>query len=144
MRLAQGESEAGGRQASSEGEAGPHTLGAGHRSRPARFYAGVFLVSAATLMLQVIETRILSVVSWYHLAFFVISIAMFGLTAGSVWVYLRGERFTAATLSWDLSYYSVALAVATAVSGGAQLTLSPILVPTLVGFLVWAEFALPA
>ena len=29
----------------------------------------------------VIETRIISVVSWYHLAFFVISIAMFGLTA---------------------------------------------------------------
>ena len=46
-------------------------------------------------MLQVIETRILSVVSWYHLAFFVISVAMFGLTSGAVWVYLRGELFTA-------------------------------------------------
>ena len=159
MRLAQSESEAGGRQAPSDGEpakrqvqtdrvvgvslhTGQGAPGAGHRSRPALFYAGVFLVSAATLMLQVIETRILSVVSWYHLAFFVISVAMFGLTTGSVWVYLRGERFTAATLSWDLGYYSVALAVATAVSGGAQLTLSPILVPTFVGFLVWAELAL--
>ena len=42
-------------------------------------------------MLQIVETRIISVTSWYHLAFFVISIAMFGLTAGAVWVYLRRE-----------------------------------------------------
>jgi hypothetical protein len=102
----------------------------------------VFLITAATLMLQVIETRILSVVSWYHLAFFVISVAMFGLTCGAVWVYLRGERFTAATLGWDLAYFSAALAVGTAVFGAAQLTLSPTLVPTLVGLLVWTELAI--
>ena len=47
------------------------------------FYGGLFLVTAATLMLQLIQTRILSVVAWYHLAFFVISMAMFGLTAGA-------------------------------------------------------------
>ena len=48
------------------------------------FYVALGLVTAATLMLQIIETRIISVTSWYHLAFFVISIAMFGLTAGAV------------------------------------------------------------
>src|SRR6266436_3455449 len=47
--------------------------------RKVRFYAALGLVTAATLMLQIIETRIISVTSWYHLAFFVISIAMFGL-----------------------------------------------------------------
>ena len=47
------------------------------------FYSGVFLVASSTLMLQVVQTRILSVVAWYYLAFFVISIAMFGLTACS-------------------------------------------------------------
>ena len=52
------------------------------------FYTGLGLITAATLMLQIVETRIISVTSWYHLAFFVISIAMFGLTAGAVWVYL--------------------------------------------------------
>ena len=57
------------------------------------FYAGLGLVTAATLMLQIVETRIISVTSWYHLAFFVISIAMFGLTAGAVWVYLRRDAF---------------------------------------------------
>ena len=57
------------------------------------FYAGLALITAATLMLQIVETRIISVTSWYHLAFFVISIAMFGLTAGAVWVYLRSGTY---------------------------------------------------
>ena len=39
------------------------------------FYLALGLVTAATLMLQIIETRIISVISWYHLAFFIISIA---------------------------------------------------------------------
>ncbi len=60
------------------------------------FYAGLFLITACTLMLQVVQTRILSVVAWYHLAFFAISMAMFGLTAGAVFVYLKRERFTLA------------------------------------------------
>jgi len=53
----------------------PNKLG-----RKVQFYAALGLVTAATLMLQIIETRIISVTSWYHLAFFIISIAMFGLT----------------------------------------------------------------
>jgi hypothetical protein len=71
--------------------------------RRVRFYAALGLVTAATLMLQIIETRIISVTSWYHLAFFVISIAMFGLTAGAVFVYLRKERFRPEWLSYDLA-----------------------------------------
>ena len=51
--------------------------------RPFNFYSGVFCVTSATLMLQLIQTRMLSVVVWYHLAFFVISMAMLGLTAGA-------------------------------------------------------------
>src|SRR4029077_13822479 len=60
--------------------------------RRVQFYMALGVVAAATLMPQIIETRIISVISWYHLAFFVISIAMFGLTAGAVFVYLRKER----------------------------------------------------
>jgi hypothetical protein len=67
------------------------------------FYAGVFLLALSTLALEIVQTRILSVVAWYHLAFFVISLAMFGLTAGAVWVYLRGDRFDERTLSDDLA-----------------------------------------
>ena len=61
------------------------------------FYAGLFCVTAATLMLQLIQTRILSVVAWYHLAFFVISTAMFGLTAGDV----IGEEFCPHQIAGD-------------------------------------------
>jgi hypothetical protein len=47
-------------------------------------------------MLQIVQTRILSVVLWYYLAFLVISIAMFGITAGTVWVYLWNRPRSAA------------------------------------------------
>ena len=43
-------------------------------------YGGVFLASMATLMLEILVTRITSVVAWYHLAFFVISLGMLGMT----------------------------------------------------------------
>ena len=107
-----------------------------------RFYAGVFIVTSSTLMLQLVQTRILSVVLWYHLAFFVISIAMFGLTAGAVWVYSKGERFTAETLSHDLSYFTAAFALATALSLTVQMTLAPELQGSATFLVVWAEFAI--
>jgi len=49
----------------------------------------------------------------YHLAFFVISIAMFGLTAGAVFVYLRKERFRPERLSYDLAVATLAFALTT-------------------------------
>ena len=91
--------------------------------RRVRFYVALGLVTAATLMLQIIETRIISVTSWYHLAFFVISIAMFGLTAGAVFVYLRRERFRPERLSYDLSVATLAFALTTDLAILVQLTL---------------------
>ncbi len=105
------------------------------------FYAGVFLVTSSTLMLQIIQTRILSVLLWYHLAFFVISLAMFGLTAGAVWVYLRRERFTEATHSRDLGYFAAAFAASIAVSLGVQTTLVTGLQGSISSLLSWAELA---
>src|SRR5215469_10867184 len=93
--------------------------------KPTRFYLGVFLVTASSLMLQIIQTRLLSVVLWYYLAFLVISLAMFGITAGSLWVYLRRERFSERTLSHDLTYFSSTLAIVTALCGAVQMTLAP-------------------
>lgn len=83
--------------------------------RPFRFYTGVFTVSSSILMLEIVQTRILSVVVWYHLAFLVISLGMFGLTAGAVWVYLRRARFSEKTLSYDLAYFSSIGALSTAI-----------------------------
>jgi hypothetical protein len=108
---------------------------------PLRFYAGLFLITACTLMLQVVQTRILSVVAWYHLAFFAISMAMFGLTAGAVWLYLRRDRFTDRTLSYDLSYYSAAYTLAIGLCFLAQMTLAPIMVRSMSSIWTWAELA---
>ena len=60
-------------------------------SRRSPFYAGVFLTSLATLLLELSLTRIFSVVLFYHFAFLVISIALFGLGLGGVFSYLVAE-----------------------------------------------------
>ena len=108
-------------------------------SRSLHFYLGLALVTAAVLMFQIIETRILSVISWYYLSFFVISMAMFGLTAGAVWVYLKGERFSGASLSRDLAYYGSLFAVTTVASLLIQLNLPLVIVQA--GHPVLALFA---
>jgi hypothetical protein len=114
----------------------------GETGRRVRFYMALGLVAAATLMLQIIETRIISVVSWYHLAFFVISIAMFGLTAGAVFVYLRRERFRPERLSYDLTVATLAFALTTNLAILVQLTLVTGASPSLTSLVAWAEFAL--
>lgn len=106
-----------------------------------RFYTGVFLLTAATLMLEIIQTRILSVVAWYHLAFFIISIAMFGMTAGAVWVYLQRDRFTETTLSRDLAFFTTAFALSTALALAVQMTLMPVVLKTATAVIVWVELA---
>jgi hypothetical protein len=115
----------------------PNKLG-----RRVQFYAALGVVTAATLMLQIIETRIISVTSWYHLAFFIISIAMFGLTAGAVFVYLRKERFRPERLSYDLAAATLAFALTTDLAILVQLTLVTGASPSLTSLVAWAEFAL--
>jgi hypothetical protein len=111
------------------------------KMKSARFYFGVFLVTASVLMLQIIQTRILSVVLWYYLAFFVISLAMYGITAGTVWVYIRRQQFTERTLSYDLTYFTSALAVATTLCGMAEMTLAPAMTGKLATCVAWIELA---
>ena len=113
------------------------------QARPrVQFYAALGLVTAATLMLQIIETRIISVTSWYHLAFLIISIAMFGLTAGAVFVYLRKERFRPERLSYDLAVATLAFALTTDLAILVQLTLVTGASPSLTSFVAWLEFTL--
>ncbi len=47
--------------------------------------------------------RLLSVVTWYHLAFFAISTAILGMTAGATRVYLQPERFSGDRLNGEVS-----------------------------------------
>ena len=92
--------------------------------------------------LQIIETRIISVISWCDLAFFVISIAMFDLTAGAVFVYLWRERFRPEQLSYDLTAATLAFALTTNLAILVQLTLVTGASPSLTSLVAWAEFAL--
>ncbi len=58
---------------------------------PCAFYAGVFVLSGVLMMLQILQARIFSVTTWYHLSFLVISVAMFGLTLGALHVHKGNE-----------------------------------------------------
>jgi len=56
-------------------------------------YLGLFLIAFSGLSLEVTLVRLLSVTTWYHLAFFAISTAMLGMTAGATKVYLYPKVF---------------------------------------------------
>jgi hypothetical protein len=59
-----------------------------------RRYVAIALCSATVILLQIAVTRILSVVVWYHWAFFSISLAMLGVGAPGVWFALRPPKST--------------------------------------------------
>lgn len=54
--------------------------------------AGIAATSAALLMTELALTRIFSVTMYYHFAFLAISIALFGLSASGVFVYVTRNR----------------------------------------------------
>ena len=90
-----------------------------------QFLVGLFLICMCGLMLQIIETRILSVVAYYYLAFFAIAMAMFGMTAGALFVYFSERFFPRDRLMQNLVWISSAFAIAVVVS--ALLTISTVL-----------------
>jgi hypothetical protein len=81
-----------------------------------KFLVGLFLICMCGLMLQIIETRILSVISDYHLAFFAISMAMFGMTGGSLVVYFQQTTFPSERLLENMVWICAAFGLAVVVS----------------------------
>ncbi len=75
------------------------------------FLAGLFCTTLSALMLEILDTRLLSVLTWYHLSFFAVSTAMFGLAAGAVHVYLGGARFQGEAARRQLAGLSLLYAV---------------------------------
>ena len=75
------------------------------------FLIGVFLITLSLLIFQITQTRILSVIAWYYLAFFAISVAMLGMTVGAVMVYLRREEFEKVHLPITLAQFALATAI---------------------------------
>ena len=103
------------------------TLDHGLRKTP--FLIGVFLISFSSLIFQILQTRIMSVIAWYYMAFFAISVAMLGISVGAVWVYLRRESFLPERLPVTLSNFALLAAVTMPASVLFQFCL--ILTPTL-------------
>jgi hypothetical protein len=87
------------------------------------FLSGLFLITCSLLIFQITQTRILSVIAWYYLAFFAISVAMLGMTIGAVWVYLWQERFQQTPLANTLSNFALATALAMPASVTVQFCL---------------------
>jgi len=81
-----------------------------------RVYLGTFLIAFTSLALEVTLTRLLSASTWYHLAFFAISTAMLGMTAGSTLVHLRPYWFTPAQLHENLAKTCLGYAVSVPIS----------------------------
>jgi hypothetical protein len=54
----------------------------------------LFLLTLATLLVEILDARLLSVLTWYHLSFLAVSLAMLGMAAGAVFVFLHPDRFS--------------------------------------------------
>ncbi len=79
-------------------------------------YAGIFMVALATLMYEILLTRIFSVTMYYHFAFVAISVAMFGMTAGAMVVYLCPRYFTPARATAQASLSTLLFALSSVAS----------------------------
>jgi hypothetical protein len=93
--------------------------------------AGLFLATVATLILEILDSRLLSALTWYHLAFFAVSLAMLGMAAGAVLVFLGGEAFEGERAAASLPRYCGWLAVSIPLSHIVNLCVP---IPTLEAF----------
>jgi hypothetical protein len=77
---------------------------------------GLFFATFSTLLLETLDARLLSVLTWYHLSFFAVSLAMLGMAAGAVYVFLHPARFSFERAPEALASASLAFACAIPVS----------------------------
>ncbi len=77
-----------------------------------RILLGVFVVCFANLLFEVVLTRLYSATMYYHFTFMAIALALFGLGASGVYVYLRSDHFTAERAPEHLALYAKRFAYA--------------------------------
>ena len=92
------------------------TIGPATRTSEREALAGIAAVSAALLMTELALTRIFSVTMYYHFAFLAISIALFGLSASGVCVYVMRAKLTGVDTRELLTVGALAHALATLVA----------------------------
>src|SRR3954451_20073037 len=88
---------------------------------PTRTLIGVALLSGALLITELALTRIFSVTMFYHFAFLAISIALFGLSASGVLVYVTRRRLAHLPTRELLRKGALAHGVATLVAVGCMM-----------------------
>ena len=81
-----------------------------------RVLFGVALTSGSLLMTELSLTRIFSVTMYYHFAFMAISIALFGLSASGVYVFLFRDRLAARSTERLLTSHALAFAALTLIA----------------------------
>src|SRR3974390_1909432 len=96
-------------------------------SRPSTLYISLFLVTLATMTYELLLTRIFSALYLYHFAFMAVSIAMFGMTAGAIAVYVMPRNFPPEKTGQQLVNSSFLFSVTTVLSFVLQLLFPPIL-----------------
>src|SRR5437588_10313306 len=87
-------------------------------NKPTRLDAGIFLVSFAVLLLELLLTRIFSVTMFYHLSFMVVSLAMLGLAASGLAIHLWPSWFRRERVRAQLGGASLAFALTTVIAVG--------------------------
>jgi hypothetical protein len=81
-----------------------------------RLFSGVALVTCSTLLLEILLTRIFSYTLYYHFAFLVISLALFGLGVSGVVLYVRADRYPREKLEEQLAHHAKRFALWTIVA----------------------------
>lgn len=104
--------------------------------KAAPIYLGTFLIAFATLAFEISLTRIFSIVAWYHLAFFALSSAMLGMTAGAIHVFRNPRLFTPGRLHASVAASCLKFGLAVPIALLAILIVPVPLKPTLMTF--WA------
>src|SRR6188508_1699018 len=113
----------------------------------ARTFAGLFLVTLATLTYQLLLTRTFSVTMYYHFAFVAISVTMFGMAVGAIVVFLRPAVFVAERVYDHLSIGSAICAAGIVLSYLTHLAIPFLIEPSLVSVyaiaLTYAALSVP-
>jgi hypothetical protein len=92
-------------------------------SKNASLLSGVFLISLSNLMLELMLTRICSVVMYYHFAFLTVSLALLGISVSGICVYLFARRFSPERATLQASLFSLLFALSILLALAATLLL---------------------
>ncbi len=87
-------------------------------------YIGIFLISLATLALEILQVRVFSVMLWHHLSYMVITITLLGFSAAGAYVAIKGAGDD--TQALNTAGWAALLSGITTVIGFAVVTRIPL------------------